>query len=218
MDSDRASQDPHGDELAITRASSSSSSLAREQAELRIRSLVAAGDIGSAVTGVLRLYGPELFGFITALIEVPAFAREVYATVGERISIGLRAFAWRCDVRTWIYALARREMGAFRDKHGCPINVLSPTQKPPSSGPFRQTAYRGVVANLRRRLAPEERELLILRVDRRLSWRSLAFSTLGEGASDAELSAEEERLRDSLTRVKWKLAQMAKEHGILAVR
>jgi RNA polymerase sigma-70 factor, ECF subfamily len=222
LDTDRASPVPRAGNIVRTQASASTaaatSTATRERAELRIQSLVAGGDVGSAVTGVLRLYGPEVFGFVSALIEVPAFAREVYAKVGERLSLGLRTFTWRCDLRTWMYAMARGELLAFREKYGSPVNVHSPAQKPPSSSPFRQTALRGTISAVRRRLSPEDRELLILRVDRRLSWRSLAFSSLGEMASEAELTAEEGRLREALKRLKWKLAQMAREHGILAAR
>lgn len=191
----------------------------REQSEHRIRSLVGAGDVGSAVTGVLRLYGAEVFGFISALVEMPVFAREVYVAVGELLWCGLPRFEWRCDLRTFMYTLARRALRAFRKEHGAPPKPLfQESPRPPSSGPFRQKAFRGVVAALRKKLAHEERELLILRVDRGLSWRSVAISSLGEHAGDEELAREEKRLRECLARLKEKLAQIAREHGILAAR
>jgi len=195
-------------------------STGREETENRIRALVMAGDVGAAVTGVLRLYGAEVFGFISALIEVAPSAREVYAAVGEVIWVRLPTFGWRCDLRTWTYGIARRAIAAFRAEHGTPSNVLftEAPRPPPSSGPFRQKAFRGAVAVLRRKLSPEERELLILRVDRRLSWRSLALTTLGETADEADVVKEEERLRASVDVLKEKLAQIAKEHGILAAR
>jgi RNA polymerase sigma-70 factor, ECF subfamily len=214
LSSDRPSVPPAG-KLVMLRASTPS----REETENRIRALVMAGDVGAAVTGVLRLYGAEVYGFISALIEVPAFARDVYVAVGEVVWVRLPTFAWRCDLRTWIYGITRRAMAAFRAENGSPSNVLF-TEPPraPSGGPFREKAFRGVVAVLRRKLAPEDRELLILRVDRRLSWRSLAITSLGDKAEDAELAHEEERLRASLDSMKEKLAQIAKEHGILAAR
>lgn len=178
-----------------------------------------AGDVGAAVTAVLRLYGAEVFGFISALVEVPAFARDVYVAVGEVVWCRLPAFEWGCDLRTWIYGVARRTLATFRDQHGSPANVLfTEAPRPPGSGPFRQKEFRGVVAVLRRKLAAEERELLILRVDRGLSWRSLAITGLGDYASDAELAREEERLRESLKNLTEKLARIAREHGILAAR
>jgi RNA polymerase sigma-70 factor, ECF subfamily len=96
--------------------------------------------------------------------------------------------------------------------------LFTEAPRPPSSGPFRQKAFRGVAAVLRRKLAPEERELLILRVDRRLSWRNLAITSLGDSAEEAEIAHEEQRLRASIDAMKEKLAQIAREHGILAAR
>ena len=190
----------------------------REESERRVRACVAAGDVGSGVTGVLRLYGAEVFGFVAALIETPAIARDVYATVGEQMACSLAGFEWRCDLRTWMYLLARRELAAFRERNGAPAEIPSGPQKPPSSSPFRQKAFRDVLSTLRRRLPVQDREILILRVDRRLSWRSLAITGLGDRATDAELAREEARLRDRLERIKEKLGQIARDHGILVAR
>ena len=217
MDDDRPSEPPAIGKLVMLRPQTGLPN--REDSEKRIRTLVEAGDLGTAVTGALRLYGAEVYGFIAALIEVPAFARQVYVAMGELVWAGLPMFEWRCDLRTWMYGIARRSIASYRAEYGTPTNVLfTEAPRTPSSGPFRQKAFRGLVAGLRRKLAPDERELLILRVDRRLSWWSIAVTSLGEGAGDDALAREERRLRVALACLREKLAQIAKEHGILAAR
>jgi uncharacterized protein involved in propanediol utilization len=55
-----------------------------------------------------------------------------------------------------------------------------------------------VIGAVRRALSEEERELLILRVDRLLDWQSLAITQLGEAAARAAIAREANTLRRRL--------------------
>ena len=70
---------------------------------------------------------------------------------------------------------------------------------------------------LRERLAEDERDLLILRVDRELSWRDVAHAMLGPDDSPDEERVRrfEVTLRQRFTEVKRKLRELAEEEGLL---
>ena len=81
-----------------------------------------------------------------------------------------------------------------------------------------RTEVKSRVAELRDSLAPEDRELLMLRVDRNLSWMDLA--TVLRGEDDAPLDGEGQkreaaRLRKRFQIVKDRLREMARKQGLL---
>ncbi len=84
--------------------------------------------------------------------------------------------------------------------------------------PCRRTGLGAAVAALRGRLPVEDRALLILRVDRRLSLSELALIALGEGASTPDLAREADRIRARLHRIRDELGRAAVEQRILDPR
>jgi RNA polymerase sigma-70 factor, ECF subfamily len=197
--------------------------------KVRIRALIAAGDVGAGVTGVLRLYGAEIYGFVVALLEDDAASHEVYARVVVQVTTRLSSCPERFGLRTWLYLLARRELAGHRARASSPperpeeTSVLTPVLVPPlqESSPFRQTSFCGTISMFRKHLTPDEQEVLILRVDRRLSWTAIALTGLGEHAnksSTSELAEERRRVRRKFVEVRQKLTRIAASHGILPGR
>jgi RNA polymerase sigma-70 factor (ECF subfamily) len=70
---------------------------------------------------------------------------------------------------------------------------------------FQRTEVKERVRRLREALPTADRMLLILRVDREMSWRDLARVVLGEGPSAVELEREAVRLRKRFQLVKERL-------------
>jgi DNA-directed RNA polymerase specialized sigma24 family protein len=148
-----------------------------DRATGRVRTLLGARDDAGASREALLAYGPEIYGFVLGVLEDPASATSLYADVQKRMETELGGFVQRCSLRTWLYVLARREL---RDRRLQGRNATV-SRAPLMSGDRRMTPS-NAISNLRTSLTQEEHELLILRVDRKLTWRDLALTELGERA------------------------------------
>ncbi len=82
---------------------------------------------------------------------------------------------------------------------------------------FARTQTRSRLEKLRDELPPEDRELLVLRVDRGLAWDDLVLA-FHEGAApidDATRARESQRLRKRFQLVKERLRDMARRDGLV---
>ena len=195
--------------------------------EARIRKRCEQGDREGAATVALRGYGPEVFGFLVAMFRSQQDAGEVFSIWSEAVWRSLPAFAWECSFRTWAFVLARRNAYRFRldarkrarrDVHltGSPVSQIA-EQVRSATATFLQTAKKSRLEALRDALSDEDKTILILRVDRRMSFAELARVTLGEDeAPTAEaLQREAARLRKRFQLVKERLIEAGKRQGLL---
>jgi len=200
-----------------------------ERLESQVRAHCDARDWDAACTAILRGYGPEVFGFLVAVHRNEAAANDAFSDLAEAIWRSLPNFAWQSSVRTWTYAIARN-VSRTRKRDAARLD-----RRAPRAG---DSALEGVAAKVRtetlailrtetktrlqalRDALPEaDRMLLVLRIDRGLSWNDLA-RVLHEGAEDAQLddaalTREAARLRKRFQLVKDKLREMAKKEGLL---
>jgi hypothetical protein len=79
--------------------------------------------------------------------------------------------------------------------------------------PSHRRTRRLAVATLRSALLPDDRELLVLRLDRRLRWRELAITALGEAADEPALSAEARRLHERYRALRRRMTQLTRRAG-----
>jgi RNA polymerase sigma-70 factor (ECF subfamily) len=181
--------------------------------EAEIAELSRRGERNQAFTAAVRLYGPELFGFLVALTGSEADADDVYAKSCEKIWTKLPTFRWDCSLRTWCYVLARRTLQDFLRSGKRATKRLVPLDDVPSVAAFARTGTRPYLKTerlrqleeLRAKLAPADHALLILRVDRQLSWKELAL-TFADGPLSAEdLDREAARLRQRYRTLKQRL-------------
>jgi RNA polymerase sigma-70 factor (ECF subfamily) len=147
----------------------------------RARELLRAGDTGGAATLVLRDLGPEVLGFLSGVLG-DGDADEVFSAWSERLWRSLKGFEGRCSLRTWTYVLARREITRFRKgmrRHAEGRVPLSELQSVLAAGRTARTtmatAKQRQLTALRDELPIEDRTLLILRVDRKLSFDEIAL-------------------------------------------
>jgi hypothetical protein len=82
----------------------------------------------------------------------------------------------------------------------------------------RRTELTGAIAAIRHALTEEEREILILHVDRRLDWDDLAVTSLGEDASRADVSSEAKFLRERMNAILERVERVAVQHRIVRPR
>ncbi|MBC7974838.1 MAG: hypothetical protein H7138_07600 [Myxococcales bacterium] len=176
--------------------------------------MLAAGDTAGATTIVLRELGPELFGFLTGVLG-DVDADEVFSALSVRLWRSLSGFQGRCTLRTWVYVLARHELGRFRKgarryaDARVPISALEDVLAVARSTTRSTlaTEKRVKLTSFRDELPVEDRTLLILRVDRNLAWDdiALAFADNPEAFSDEERKRESARLRKRFQLVKERL-------------
>ncbi len=184
--------------------------------EEQVTALVAKGDVKEAVTVALRTLGPEVLGYLENVLGDPDDARDVFQRFAEDLWNWLPSFrggslraacyriAWHAAIRFKREAWRRRrERMRTTMASRIAASVTSPESRLASRPQDR-------LERLRAALEPEDRTLLILRLDRDMSWNEVAeiLSTEGE-------PVDAQTVRKRFERVKGKLAKLAKEQGLL---
>jgi RNA polymerase sigma-70 factor (ECF subfamily) len=189
-----------------------------------LQALHAQGAFDRVATAALDAYGPEIHGFLIHTLGNDADAAEVFGELGENLWTALPAFAFRCSVRTWLYVLARHAASRFRrspwqrkarrgGESGLDDVIANAVSR---TAPWLRTDVKDRFRALRDALPPEDRELLVLRVDRDLSWDDVSRVMLGDAAPDpAALRTEAARLRKRYQLVKEELRRRARETGLV---
>ena len=78
-----------------------------------VRALRDRGEAEAAATRAIKALGPEILGYLGALLHDAGEASEVFSQFAEDLWRGLPAFRFESSLRTWAYKLARaaREEG-----------------------------------------------------------------------------------------------------------
>jgi RNA polymerase sigma-70 factor (ECF subfamily) len=146
------------------------------------------------------------------MTRVEADAHEAFSQFCEDLWRGLAGFRWRSSLRTWSYTLARnalhRQRAAAPQRHGPHVGLSEAPELSALADRVRTTTLesmrveaRSRLTALRDRLDPDDRTLLILRVDRRMAWRDIA-EVLGEDPEPAGLKRRCVALRKRFQRLK----------------
>lgn len=186
-----------------------------------------AGDLRGAASRGLEGYGPEILGFLAAIHREPADASDVFGEFCEQLWKSLDRFAWRSSFRTWAYTIARRVSLHYlqgpikRVRRQVRLSQSPDIQEMADQVRTRTLAYlrtqvKDRFQELRDRLPPDDRQLLVLRVDRKMAWKDIAAVMLQEdGASSEAVKRESARLRKRFELVKDRLRRMGREEGLL---
>jgi RNA polymerase sigma-70 factor (ECF subfamily) len=187
--------------------------------EAAIGELLEAGDFQNAAVETVRCYGPEILGYLYATLRDEAAAEEVFSQFSEDLWKGLAQFRRQCSMRTWAYKLAWEALKRFRRdpyrRRAQPIRTNDWSQVAAEvrerTAPYLRSTVRGRVARLREQLSPSEQTLLILRVDRGLSFAEIAEVIRLGGRPVGVVT-----LRKRYDRVKKKLRRLAQAEGLLS--
>jgi RNA polymerase sigma-70 factor, ECF subfamily len=179
----------------------------RQRLEEVLRRAFDAGDLGQVATLALTGYGAEIMGYLVGVLRSPGDADEVFGELCVDLWSSLSRFRWECSLRAWAYTLARHRAYAFgRDpaRRAVPLSSVPEladvaAQVRTATRDYLRTEVKDRVARLREQLDDEERTLLILRVDRDLSWAEIALI----------LEVGEPTLRKRFERVKIHLRELA---------
>lgn len=202
----------------------------RSRLEAPARQAITAGDRATAATLALRLYGSEVYAFVAATAMSEAMADDVYGDFCEVLWSQLAGFRWQASLRSWMYAIARtltlrHKIDGFRRQRRTAALDLAPevaalaAEVRSSTLELLRTSIKDRFRALRAELPLEEQELLLLRVDRELSWRDiariLAEEAAGDGLATPQLDRQAALLRKRFERTKDKLRTLAAERNLL---
>lgn len=183
--------------------------------ERDILDAVRTGEPGRAAGLLFRRLGPEIAGYLAASCREGETAREAYARTQEATLRGLSSFDGRASLRTWLYVVARSQLvlvlrdEARRSRRLTPLDHhpevwerAAPTATPAPSASRLEDVHR-----LRAMLSDEDREILVLRVERDLPWEEVARVFAGEAAEPPVLRREAARLRKRFQAIRERVAR-----------
>jgi RNA polymerase sigma-70 factor (ECF subfamily) len=198
----------------------------RDEIEAAIRDASARSDAKAAVSVTLSAYGPEILGYLLAVLRDEQRAEDVYSDFAEDVVRGMLGFRFESSVRTWAYTLARHACArhAARERRRRTVALASAPEaldvaasaRTPTP-PHARTAAREGIERLRRSLRPDDQTLLILRIDRDMAWLDIARVLSGpDGPACADdLRARSAKLRKRFERLKERLRTLADEEHLL---
>jgi RNA polymerase sigma-70 factor, ECF subfamily len=196
---------------------------ARHEIERSVRDACERQAYSEAVEAVVRGYGPEVFGFLVATNKSEQNASDIFSDFCMALVRGLPSFRFHSSARTWAYALARNAAHHFRRDTGRAVKRRAAGDAledlaaavRTSTLTFLRTERRTRLQELRDALPPEDRELLVLRVDRGLSWEEVASAFHdGEPLVGEALAKACQRLRKRFQLVKDALREKARREGL----
>ncbi len=185
------------------------------------RDLAAALDEGRmsvAATLAIRGYGPQILGYLRSVVRDDGLADEAFSRFAEDLWKGIAGFRRESSLRTWAYRVAWNaardlQTEAFR-RRGRRLETAEISkvvqEVRSSSAAFLKEDARDKLDKLRRSLSPEDQTLLILRVNRELSWKEVA-----QVLHTQDVPVDEPALRKRFERIKARLRRLAEEQGVL---
>ena len=191
--------------------------------EAQIRDRVVRGDLDGATTLAIELYGAELSGFLGSLARDGELGADAFALACEQLWRGLASFRWEASLRTWAYQLARNALHQLRrdprrrPERNLPLSIVATIEAVPRTptAPHHRTDVKSKLRALRESLAPEDHEVLILRIDRGMTWKDIALATADGDLASTELDQRAAALRKRYERTKAQLRAMAIAAGLL---
>jgi RNA polymerase sigma-70 factor, ECF subfamily len=187
------------------------------ESEQQIRRLLAGGERSAAATAILQAYGPEVYGFLIAWLRSECDAEDAFSDACEDLWGSLAAFEGRCSTRTWFYLLARHAGCRLRRAAHHHTRSLSPSEAERLVAPQRSTTSvvqertRERFADLRGALSEDDQALLILRVDRALSWDEIALILCADGPAEGDQQRSSARMRKRFQALKERLRGLVRE-------
>lgn len=179
-----------------------------------VRAFLDAGAPGDAVARILEVLGPDLLGYVAAILRDESEAREAFSEVSSQMLTAVTRFRGDGSVKAWAYKVAWRI--ALRARHaphrkreqpwhtGLSSEVAAVVASRPA---YARTDAKTWLATQRATLSPEDQSLLTLRVDRGLSWDEVAEVMEEPGGAP--------RLRKRFERLRERLREAAERDGVL---
>jgi RNA polymerase sigma-70 factor (ECF subfamily) len=191
--------------------------------EEEIGRLRASGQLKDIATLAIEGYGPEVLSFLEMMLRDHADASDAFAQACEDLWKGLPRFEGRSSMKTWFYTLARHAASRLRrsthpGRHAALSEVTDLAERVRSrTRPHLRTEIKHGFAAIREALDDDDRMLLVLRVDRAMSWNDVARVMADESDSDSSESTARiaARLRKRFQSVKDTIRERAIAQGLI---
>ena len=183
----------------------------------RVVRLVAAGNARQAATQVIQTHGPTVLRYLRALLRDEGTVDDAFSLFGEWVWRGIASFRGEAPLRSWALGVAWNAAQRVRDeawqKHKARLSTgfasrLVAKVRTTTPGTLERRAEG--LDRLRGELAPEDQNLLVLRLDQELAWEEIAVVLSGGGAP-----VKPSALRKRFERLKERMARRAREQGLL---
>lgn len=191
----------------------------------RVRSLCEASEYAQATTVALKELGPSVLRYIDARIRDDDLTAEAFSHFAEDLWRGLPKFAGRSPVKIWALVVARNAAGQVlrrRNRERARSKPLTSTldaklaaQVRTTTREYLKTDAKQRIMELREELSPDDRALLVLRINERLPWEEIAAVHAEDASSPEDLKREAARLRKRFQLIRDRLKRMAVDRGLL---
>lgn len=185
--------------------------------EAQVRELLEAGNGRAAASAVIEVLGPSILRYLRAQLRLDDDAGDAFSQWAENVWQGLPAFRFDASLKSWGYRLAWNAAQNLRNeawrRNGQRLAAGQASRLAESvRARAEPTAERqqALLDELRATLGEEDRMLLVLRLDRQLSWDEVSEVLAWEGAPAGAAT-----LMKRYERIKAKLGRMARERGLL---
>lgn len=184
--------------------------------EARVAEYLAKGEAEQATTVAIEGYGPAVLGYLRSMLDEDD-AQDAFSAFAEGVWRGLPGFRWECTLRAWAFRLAWHAVShVVRDpyrRRGQRLETTAASRlaaRVASSTMLRREEQSDRFRALRASLDPDDRTLLVLRLDRELEWEEIVAVLSAAGAPVTAVA-----LRKRFERLKARLARVAREQGLL---
>lgn len=135
---------------------------------------------------------------------------------------GITAFRFQCSFRTWLYTLARHAAIRFERSPANRARLRESLSRAPEgidrersrTRPYLRTDVKDRLSQLRETLTPDEQSLLVLRVDRGLSWEEVSRVLYDDGEpDDASVRHHAVNLRQRFRQLTERIRERARAEG-----
>lgn len=191
--------------------------------EAEIARLRTEGQLKDVATLAIESYGSEVLSFLEMMLRDHADASDAFAQACEDLWKGLPGFEGRSSMKTWFYTLSRHAASRLRrsthpGRRAALSDITDVADRVRSrTRPHLRTEIKHGFAAIRDALDDDDRMLLVLRVDRAMSWNDVARVMADESDQDTSESTARiaARLRKRFQSVKETIRERAIANGLL---
>jgi RNA polymerase sigma-70 factor (ECF subfamily) len=162
-------------------------------------------------------YGRDILLYLRGVLRDPDLTDDAFSRFSEKLWLSMEDFRGESSFAAWAYRLAwystkelKRGLARRRERRLADEELSQvAAEVRETTAAWLRTAAKDRWAELREKLDDEERSLLLLRIERKMSWKQIATVMAEDGAPAAEAA-----LRKRFERLRTKLHLLFKEHGL----